>query len=58
MKVVQGHNFHVDWHFKFEGKKVKTWSIASSSCSPECGGIQSLAADCAKSVEENTLEPL
>jgi hypothetical protein len=26
MKVVQfveGHNFHVDWHFKFEGKEVK-----------------------------------
>jgi hypothetical protein len=42
----------------FERKLVKTWSTASSSCSPEHDDIQSLAADCAKSVEKNTLEPL
>jgi hypothetical protein len=34
------------------GKGRKTWSIASSSCSLKLGGIQSLAADCAKSVEK------
>jgi hypothetical protein len=37
------------------GKGWKTWSAASSSCSLEQGGIQSLAADCAKSVENNAL---
>jgi hypothetical protein len=40
------------------GKGRKTWSTVSSSCSPKCGGIQSLAAICAKSAENNTLEPL
>jgi hypothetical protein len=36
----------------------KGWSTASNFCSLECGGIQSLAAIYAKSVEKNTLEPL
>jgi hypothetical protein len=33
MKVVQlveGHNFHVDWHFKFlveKGEKLAQWSV-------------------------------
>jgi hypothetical protein len=40
------------------GKGQKTWSTVNISYSPECGGIQSLAADCAKSVEKNTLEHL
>jgi hypothetical protein len=39
------------------GKGWKTWSIASSSCSPKQSGIQSLAAIYAKSVEKNTIEP-
>jgi hypothetical protein len=40
------------------GRGWKSWSTASSSYSPECGGIQSLAAICAKTVEKNTTEPL
>jgi hypothetical protein len=40
------------------GKGWKTWSTASSSCSPRSSGIQSLAADYAKTVEKNTIEPL
>jgi hypothetical protein len=39
-------------------KGWKTWSTASSSCSPKLSGIQSLAAICAKTIEKNTLEPL
>jgi hypothetical protein len=39
------------------GKGWKTWSTASSFCSPRSGGIQSLAADYAKTVEKNTIEP-
>jgi hypothetical protein len=62
MKVVQlveGHNFHVDWHFKFwEEIGEKTRSTASTSCSPKQGDIQSLAAVCAKSVEKNTIRLL
>jgi hypothetical protein len=38
------------------GKGWKPWSIANSSCSPRSGGIQSLAADYAKTVEKNTIE--
>jgi hypothetical protein len=33
------------------------WSTDSGFCSPECGGIQSLDAIYAKSVEKNTIEP-
>jgi hypothetical protein len=40
------------------GKGRKTWSTVSISYSPECGGIQSLAAICAQSVEKSTIEPL
>jgi hypothetical protein len=40
------------------GKGWKTWLTASSPCSPGSGGIQSLAAICAKTVEKNTIEPL
>jgi hypothetical protein len=40
------------------GKGWKTWSTARSYCSPGSGGIQSLAAVYAKSVEKNTYEPL
>jgi hypothetical protein len=40
------------------GKGWKTWSTAGSSYSPRSGGIQSLAAICAKTVEKNTIEPL
>jgi hypothetical protein len=40
------------------GKGQKTWSTASSSCSPKQSGIQSSAEICAKSVQKNTLEPL
>jgi hypothetical protein len=65
MKVVQfveGHNFHVDWHFKFcmeIGEKIGSeFYIGRFSCSPRHGDIQSLAAIYAKSVEKNTLEPL
>jgi hypothetical protein len=61
MKVVQfveEHNFHIDWHFQFWWKRVKTWSTVSISCFPKQSGIQSLATMCAKSVEKNTLEPL
>jgi hypothetical protein len=42
----------------FSGKGWKTWSTASSSCSPKQSGIQNLAAICAKCVEKNTLKPL
>jgi hypothetical protein len=59
VQFVEEHNFHVDWHFQIlSGKGRKTWSTVSISCSPESGAIQSLAADCAKSAEKNTLEPL
>jgi hypothetical protein len=37
---------------------VKSFVSASSSCSPESSGIQSLAAVYAKTVEKNTIEPL
>jgi hypothetical protein len=40
------------------GEGWKTWSTASSSCSPESSGIQSLAVVYAQSVEKNTIEPL
>jgi hypothetical protein len=40
------------------GKEWKTWPTASSSCSPGSGGIQSLAAVYAKTVEKNTIELL
>jgi hypothetical protein len=35
------------------GKRWKTWSTASSSCSLAQSGIQSLAAIYAKTVEKN-----
>jgi hypothetical protein len=44
MKVVQfveGHNFHVDWHFEFEWKEGKTCPKDSTSCSLKVSGIQS-----------------
>jgi hypothetical protein len=34
------------------GKERKTWSTVSICYSPECGGIQSLTAICAKSIEK------
>jgi hypothetical protein len=40
------------------GKGWKTWLTASSPCSSKLSGIQSLAAICAKTVVENTIEPL
>jgi hypothetical protein len=62
MKVVQlveGHNFRVEWHFKFlSAKGWKTWSISSTSCSPRHGGIQSWQAVPAKTIVKNTYEPL
>jgi hypothetical protein len=42
----------------FEWKMMKNLVYCSSSCSPEQSGIQFLAADFAKSVEKNILEPM
>jgi hypothetical protein len=39
-------------------KGWKTWSIVISSCSLKQSGIQSLAAICTKSIEQNTIVPL
>jgi hypothetical protein len=29
--IVEGHNFHVDWHFKFEEEKLETLAPKSAS---------------------------
>jgi hypothetical protein len=29
--LVEGHNFHVDWHFKFGGKKLEKLAPRSAS---------------------------
>jgi hypothetical protein len=47
--LVEGHNFHVDWHFKFSAK-------IGEKCGQ--GGIQSWQDVPAKSVEKNTGRPL
>jgi hypothetical protein len=40
------------------GKGWKSWSIVSNSCSLTQVGIPTLAANYAKIVEKNTIEPL
>jgi hypothetical protein len=55
VRLVEGHNFRVDWHFKFWVEiSEKTQSMDSTSCFSEQAGIQCWHDVPAKSVEKIT----
>jgi hypothetical protein len=58
MKVVdldEGHNFHVDWHFKFEGKNLKNQVQGRNHCLPKQSDIQSWHSNIFKSRQKNPI---
>jgi hypothetical protein len=55
--LVEGHNFHVDWHFKFWEENCEKPLANRFSCFPERVDIQSWHDVPAKSVEKNTIWP-
>jgi hypothetical protein len=61
MKVVQlveGHNFHVDWHLNFEWKLVKNVVNRQYLLFPQTGRHSKWQGVPAKSVEKKTIQPL
>jgi hypothetical protein len=58
VQFVKGHNFHVEWHFRFEVKMCKTLVNVAQHYSLTLRKLPSWHAFCAKSVDQNTHKPL